>query len=81
MSIANDGSIFCGGSSKSSIGGSKFTVNYGGQDMWVVKLDSAGNFLWDQTLGGSSDEELYAISATSDGGVFVVVILFRHFWK
>jgi hypothetical protein len=68
VSIANDGSIFCGGSSKSSIGGSKFTVNYGGQDMWVVKLDSAGNFLWDQTLGGSSDEELYAISATSDGG-------------
>jgi Secretion system C-terminal sorting domain len=68
ISLSNDGSIYCGGSSASNISGSKTTINYGLEDMWVVKLDSAGNFLWDRSLGGSNRDILYAIQATSDGG-------------
>lgn len=68
VSISNDGSIFCGGSSFSPISGTKSGVNYGGIDMWVIKLDSLGNLLWDVSLGGLWDEELYAITATTDGG-------------
>lgn len=68
ISISNDGSIYCGGSSTSSISGSKTSLNYGGQDMWVIKLDSSGNLLWEANLGGYWDEELFAITATNDGG-------------
>ena len=30
-------------------------------DFWVLKLDSAGNLIWQKTLGGSSSEEAYSI--------------------
>ena len=37
-------------------------------DYWVIRLDTEGNRLWQQTYGGSADERLASLSATSDGG-------------
>ncbi len=37
-------------------------------DYWIVKLDAAGNKMWDQTIGGAEDDQLLAIEATDDGG-------------
>ena len=40
----------------------------GGQDFWLVKADAAGNLLWNQTYGGTSNEYAYHVEQTLDGG-------------
>jgi hypothetical protein len=40
-------------------------------DIWVIKIDSEGNILWQRTYGGSSSDWARAVIATSDGG-FVI---------
>ncbi|PNQ72784.1 hypothetical protein C1T31_09745 [Hanstruepera neustonica] len=44
------------------------SVNYGGRDIWVVKLDSSGNIEWEKSIGSIGDEEAYSIQQTTDGG-------------
>ncbi len=43
----------------------------GGRDIYVVKLDSAGNVLWTKTIGGSSWDEANSIIQSSDGGYVI----------
>jgi hypothetical protein len=45
--------------------------NHGDYDYWVVKLNAAGNVLFNKTLGGSSTDGAHSIIATSDGGAVV----------
>src|SRR6185436_13747219 len=42
--------------------------NHGLRDCWIVKLDSAGNILWQKCLGGSADDGAFSIQQTMDGG-------------
>ncbi|MCO6489087.1 MAG: hypothetical protein J5I98_11745 [Phaeodactylibacter sp.] len=44
------------------------TSFHGGRDAWVVKLSTSGAVEWQQTLGGSADDEAQAVLPTSDGG-------------
>lgn len=50
-----------------------YTLSYGagGDDVWVVKTDSMGNKLWDETFGGSSSDVGYSVQQTADGGYIV----------
>jgi hypothetical protein len=47
-----------------------YTYSYGAgySDFWLVKTDSSGDHLWNQTYGGTSDECAYSLVQTSDGG-------------
>jgi len=47
-----------------------YTRSYGagGHDFWLVKIDSAGNHLWNRTYGGAYYDEAYSTVQTSDGG-------------
>jgi hypothetical protein len=47
-----------------------YTKSYGagGFDMYLVKVDSDGNLLWNRTYGGSQDDGANCIVQTSDGG-------------
>ena len=49
------------------------TYSYGGGncDAWLVKTDSAGNELWNETIGGLSDDRCVSIQQTSDGGYII----------
>jgi hypothetical protein len=40
-------------------------------DIFVVKLDSAGNVQWAKTIGGSGSDGAYSITQSSDGGYAV----------
>lgn len=42
----------------------------GGNDIFVLKLDPSGNFLWARSYGGSEDDFGYAVSVDASGNVF-----------
>ncbi|CAN5619161.1 hypothetical protein BH11BAC1_BH11BAC1_30350 [soil metagenome] len=44
------------------------TVNNGYDDFWIVKLDGAGNMIWQKSYGGSFLETPVAIEQTTDNG-------------
>ena len=39
----------------------------GGRDFWLVKTDMFGNMEWNQTYGGTNNEQAYSLVVTSDG--------------
>jgi hypothetical protein len=43
----------------------------GGMDLWLVKMDSAGNMQWNKTFGGPGTEYGSSIALTSDGGYVI----------
>ena len=65
---SSDGGYLLGSFSDSGISGDKSEASQGGYDYWVVKLDGFGNLKWQNTIGGSSDDNLYSIIRTFDGG-------------
>ena len=63
-----DGGYVVGGSSISNISGDKIENSWGDYDYWILKLDFAGNILWQNNIGGTGEDNLYTINQTSDGG-------------
>jgi len=43
----------------------------GGNDIYLIKIDSSGNSIWEKTYGGSGDDAGYSIRCTSDGGYII----------
>lgn len=73
--ITNDNdSYLVGGSSVSGISGNKSEANKGGSDWWVLKINSAGNILWDKTIGGDMNDDLAKILPVpaTNGGYLAV---------
>ncbi len=54
------------GSSNSNDG--DVTGNHGLHDIWVVKIDSVGNLVWQKSYGGSMDDFAQTIKQTFDHG-------------
>lgn len=65
----SDGGYIVAGYSYSNNG--DVTGNHGSEDYWVVRLDAAGNILWQKALGGSGNDEAYSVWQTADGGYVV----------
>jgi len=65
----SDGGFILSGCSGSAVGtGNKTSPKYGSYDFWVVRLDAAGNKLWDDSFGGSNNDYLRSLQQTSEGG-------------
>ena len=43
----------------------------GGSDVYMLKLDAAGDSLWTRTFGGTADEEGHGVRETADGGFII----------
>ncbi len=68
-----DGSYILAGESNSDdfdVGGNHGNDNY--RDVWVTKLDSSGNLIWEVNLGGSWIDFAKSIKPTIDGGYILV---------
>lgn len=60
------GFIIAGNNDSSTISG-----NHGGNDYYIVKLDSLGKLQWQKTLGGPGEEFALCIRQTADSGYVV----------
>ncbi len=58
--VTADGGYILGGTTQSS--------GAGGRDMYLVKVNGAGNLVWEGTFGGAMDENCYSVWQTRDGG-------------
>src|SRR5690606_32983565 len=61
-----DGGFIVGGWSNSGISGDKKRPNKGIYDYWILKLDTLGNEMWQQSLGGSGVNYLFSLQQTTD---------------
>ncbi len=76
LDVTTDGGFIIGGSSYSQISGDKSQNSWGyilngytnDGDFWILKLDAAGNKLWDKDLGGDGGDYLSRFSVTADDG-------------
>ncbi|MBK7681943.1 MAG: hypothetical protein IPJ26_05500 [Bacteroidetes bacterium] len=66
-----DGGYILGGHSFSNTSGDKTENTNGDNDFWIVKVDSIGIIQWQNTIGGSKDDQLASIVQTSDGGYII----------
>lgn len=72
-----DNGYILGGASSSGISGDKSEVSISSGaglptlDYWIVRLDSTGNILWQNTIGGNSADYLYDIKENIDGGFII----------
>lgn len=70
IQTTDDGFVL-GSTSNSPISGEKTESSFGGNDYWIVKLNSSGVIEWQKTIGGNSNEALTDIIQTVDGGYLV----------
>jgi gliding motility-associated-like protein len=64
----SDGGYLLAGNSGAGISGDKSQPTKGKEDFWLIKINSAGNKVWDKGFGGDSDDILWDVLPTSDGG-------------
>jgi len=53
-------------------GGDKTTPGKGQRDYWILRLDAAGNKVWDQTYGGNQDDAPRNLVSLANQGILVV---------
>ena len=51
--------------------GETFSFGNGQSDIYLFKVDSSGNKIWDNTFGGLADDVGYSIANSNDGGYVV----------
>ena len=67
-----DGGYYLSGYARSNNG--DVASNYGQEDMWILKLDSAGSMLWQKSYGGTGGEGATWLQTTNDGGCILTGI-------
>ncbi len=65
----SDGGFILIGTSTSNDG--DVSGNHGGNDCWIVKLDTEGNLVWQKSLGGSNTDYAHSGQSTTGNG-FVI---------
>ncbi len=67
---SKNGGYFIVGNSKSS--DKDANVNYGENDIWLIKTDDLGNLVWQKSFGGTGLDFAFDIVENSDGSIILV---------
>ncbi len=67
--VPNGGYILAGSTSSNN---GDVSVNYGGDDVWLVKIDENGILEWEKSYGNAGDDNIADIQITADGGYIIV---------
>ncbi len=66
-----DGGYIIGANSNSGFSGDKKQASQGGQDIWILRLDSKGQLLWQKNYGGIYQDQIASIIETQDKGFLI----------
>lgn len=64
----SDGGFLAGGYSYSGVSGNKSQPSRGDMDVWILKLDGAGQLQWERSFGGLYRDELFDMLEIPGGG-------------
>jgi hypothetical protein len=53
------------------VAGSTQSYGSGGSDIWLMKIDSSGNEVWNKTFGGPYSDDAYSLQRTADNGYII----------
>jgi len=70
---AGEGNFYIIGGSNSSDGDISYDPYPDSWDLWVLKIDSVGNIIWEEIYGGNGDETVWTGTTTDDGGLVALV--------
>lgn len=73
ISVGNSGYIYIAGYFKeTAYFGAEITLGSNGHDdIFVSKVDSAGNFIWATSMGGAYEDRAEAISVNNNGDIYI----------
>jgi hypothetical protein len=97
LQTSDGGYIFAGGANSRNGTGDVYGVHgdstldpiyHYNDDVWVVRLDTIGNMLWQKCYGGMGGETAFAMVAANDGGYVLGAItdsadgdVSKHYWN
>lgn len=67
--VSQDGNFVLAGISESNNG--DVSGNHGGYDAWVLKISTAGQLIWQKSLGGSGTDAAHGIACRADGSIVI----------
>jgi hypothetical protein len=71
ISKTRNNECLIGGRTYSGISGTISVNGFGDSDIWVAKIDSVGNIIWDKRFGGSSLERTGKMIEVNDGYILL----------
>lgn len=71
LALLPDGHILLVGQSDSPISFEKTDSSRGFNDIWIIKIDTLGNILWDKTYGGNEWDSFASLIQLEDGSVII----------
>src|SRR5215213_3699198 len=73
VAVDNDGNAYVAGVfAGTNTFGEKEFVSAGGNDVFLLKLDSDGNVLWSLTTGGAINDAIFRLALGSNGSLFLI---------
>lgn len=67
----NNGDVVLSAGSISGINGNKNTENYGNSDLWLTRINSANNVLWQKSFGGTLFDDRGAVNELLNGDLLI----------
>ncbi len=75
MDVDSSGNSYITGSFQGTVdfdpGVGIFSLTGEGEDVFILKLDKLGNFLWAKSIGGMGDDAASSISLDPDGNIYI----------